>query len=1007
MPVIANTYEMIQQIGAGGGGVVYEGRHLRLNKKIALKQDIRGLNADPQVLRQEVDTLKNLNHMYLPQVYDFLQEDGAVYTVMDFIEGESLDKLIERGETVELPQVIEWACELLEALAYLHSRPPYGILHSDIKPANIMITPQKEIRLIDFNIALALGEDNTVRVGRSHGYASPEHYGIDFAASADSDGTTSGRFFKGRKRGASSAANTATDSATRGATSSSYVVTTSDGKTIKLDRRSDIYGVGATLYHLLTGVRPAKADKVNEIEPITHFAINENMAAIVRKAMDPNPDQRYQSAEEMLHALEHIRASDRRSKRHRRHMAEAAALITLLLIAGAAMTFIGQRQIHQLDYYKSCITDSAEALRNGDAKTAISRALDALPENPGLYDPPEYLPEAQLALTNALGTYDLRGSYKAWSVLSLPSEPMKLQMSPDGAKAAALVRDGGTWRVQVFDLESGEKIAQLEAEPSSLSEILFRDNDTLLFAGINGLSACDLTQWSAGQPAIETVAWSTGQPATGFSLPPNGSVIATVYKDEGQAYFYNVTTGEEARPPVSFDGKRMRIPSSDMQGDANFNLFALDSTGRHLAVSFDDGSITVFNLEDESGVSLPPSSYTHFSGCFCGEYFALSCYQEEPPDTRFEIFDTSTPDFPLIFGPLTGSERYKDRYLVQTDGTAFYLSNRVQTVRIDMAAMRSDLIAGIEEAEGTIEGFSFMEGRIILWTGGSQYRIFNEYGQLLEAGETNADNARIDQAVIGGKFLVAANTDETALLVKKLDNHDEALFFTYDPSYYHQEARLREDGEAVCLFSYAGFRIVGRDGALISEMEWDEDATYDPQYRRAGNLNFLGRTVTRDTLEIRYLDGTIEGYAMASDDAAAAGDLLYREQGEAVDSSQSRNVFQTKDYRVISINHGTPEVFDASGEENLKTLDGVTYLKYATQTGDRLILQYTGGNTEQLELGAMLDHNLEKIADMPELSDILPDGTLIFDDGFGNLRRSRIYSIENLIANGKEEVIRK
>ena len=148
-----------------------------LNKKIALKKDKRSLTASPEILRQEVNTLKDLHHMYLPQVYDFLEENGAVYTVMDYIEGESLDKLIERGEQIPLPQVIEWACELLEALAYIHSpseRHPNGILHSDIKPSNIMITPQNQIRLIDFNIALTLGEDNTVSVGRSHGYASPE-----------------------------------------------------------------------------------------------------------------------------------------------------------------------------------------------------------------------------------------------------------------------------------------------------------------------------------------------------------------------------------------------------------------------------------------------------------------------------------------------------------------------------------------------------------------------------------------------------------------------------------------------------------------------------------------------------------------------------------------------------------------------------------------------------------------------------------------------------------------
>ena len=161
--VIAGIYELHKQIGSGGGGIVYLGRHLRLEKEVVLKADKRRLSTRPEMLRREVDMLKGLSHMYIPQVYDFVQENGVVYTVMDFIGGESLDKMLERGEIPSQPQVIRWACQLLEALSYLHSRPPYGILHGDIKPANIMLRPSGDICLIDYNIALALGEDGAVK----------------------------------------------------------------------------------------------------------------------------------------------------------------------------------------------------------------------------------------------------------------------------------------------------------------------------------------------------------------------------------------------------------------------------------------------------------------------------------------------------------------------------------------------------------------------------------------------------------------------------------------------------------------------------------------------------------------------------------------------------------------------------------------------------------------------------------------------------------------------------
>ena len=179
--IIAGMYEIEEQIGAGGGGIVYLGRHLRLDKQIILKADKRTLNTDARILRREVDMLKGLSQTYIPQVYDFVQDNGIVYTVMDFIDGESLDHLLKRGQIPTQPQIIRWSCQLLEALEYLHSRPPYGILHGDIKPANIMLRPSGDICLIDYNIALALGEDGAVRVGFSWGYASPEHYGVDYS----------------------------------------------------------------------------------------------------------------------------------------------------------------------------------------------------------------------------------------------------------------------------------------------------------------------------------------------------------------------------------------------------------------------------------------------------------------------------------------------------------------------------------------------------------------------------------------------------------------------------------------------------------------------------------------------------------------------------------------------------------------------------------------------------------------------------------------------------------
>ena len=158
--IIGSTYEIIGKLGAGGGGNVYLAWHLRLKKKVVLKIDKRRLSTRQDFLRREVDILKELNHPYIPKVYDFFVEGEAVYTVIEYIEGESLDKALKRGERFSQAQVVRWAVQLLDALSYLHSpvhgTPPKGYVHSDIKPANLMRTQDGNICLIDFNIALAL-----------------------------------------------------------------------------------------------------------------------------------------------------------------------------------------------------------------------------------------------------------------------------------------------------------------------------------------------------------------------------------------------------------------------------------------------------------------------------------------------------------------------------------------------------------------------------------------------------------------------------------------------------------------------------------------------------------------------------------------------------------------------------------------------------------------------------------------------------------------------------------
>lgn len=172
--ILENTYEIVEEIGSGGGGIVFRAKHLRLQTDVVVKK-IRDEVQNKVKLRQEADILKKLKHPYLPRVYDFIETADGVYTVMDFIYGMNLDEAMEWHGKYSQKQVKKWAIQLGEALDYLHSQNP-PIIHSDIKPANIMVTEEGNICLIDFNISLAMGGAMESAVGISAGFSPPEQY---------------------------------------------------------------------------------------------------------------------------------------------------------------------------------------------------------------------------------------------------------------------------------------------------------------------------------------------------------------------------------------------------------------------------------------------------------------------------------------------------------------------------------------------------------------------------------------------------------------------------------------------------------------------------------------------------------------------------------------------------------------------------------------------------------------------------------------------------------------
>lgn len=335
---ILGTYTILEMIGSGSGGTVFKAYHNRLEQLVVVKQL---KNPDNSALdkRKEVDILKSLKHSFLPQVLDFFEMEGQVYTVMSFIPGKSFQQLLKEGVSFSRQELLRWGMQICSALNYLHTQ-KIPIIHGDIKPANIMLTPEGDICLIDFNISFYLDE-NTV-LGYTDGYTSPEQY-------------------------------LAVDSRRRKRSSSRYVI----------NEKSDIYSVGATLYHLAMGRKCPNYQQEMDFENLA-VRLGEPFANVIKKAADIEPDMRYESAMKMFQALKAIPKNDKRY-RHlvRRHQIYTAALSALLvgfvILGGYGFSVI---QDERYDAYNEIVDDQIASIQQRDfpqAEKFFEKAKDKMP----------------------------------------------------------------------------------------------------------------------------------------------------------------------------------------------------------------------------------------------------------------------------------------------------------------------------------------------------------------------------------------------------------------------------------------------------------------------------------------------------------------------------------------------------------------------------------------------------------------------------------------------------
>lgn len=380
-----DTYQIIEKIGAGGGGTIYKAFHNRLQMYVVLKKIHESGSYDLAVVRREADILKNLRHSYLPQVLDFLILDSGVYTVMDFIPGHSLQELMDSGRHFSEKEIVKYGTQLCEALAYLHNQKP-AIIHGDIKPSNIMITPQGNVCLIDFNISGVADTDNNAYVlGYSEGYAAPEQLqaymqirqSMNQKGAASSEANVEGKTELLNEETEILCDNTLEtdyrtvilneneeqkESTLRSGELAACESAEQPIKGIPVDTRSDVYSLAATLYHMLFGHKVVEENVKNTI---SHAG--EGFCIILNKALNSNPEQRYQDADKMLSAFRNIYKLDKRYKRILLKQQFIELLFVLLGTVGIITAVRGYRKIEseKSDEYVSYVTELAYYRENG------------------------------------------------------------------------------------------------------------------------------------------------------------------------------------------------------------------------------------------------------------------------------------------------------------------------------------------------------------------------------------------------------------------------------------------------------------------------------------------------------------------------------------------------------------------------------------------------------------------------------------------------------------------
>ncbi|MGA7286595.1 MAG: serine/threonine-protein kinase, partial [Terriglobales bacterium] len=442
-------YHILEKLGGGGMGVVYKARDTRLGRLVALKFLPEDFAADPTAIvrfQREARAASSLNHRNICTIYDIGEEAGRAFIAMEYLDGQTLKHLIESGP-LPTARLLPLAIQITEALEAAHAQ---GIIHRDVKPANIFVTQRGQVKVLDFGLAKVSPLRQTAATG-----------------------PTAPRFSDGGSRDQLTSPGMALGTVA--------YMSPEQARGEELDVRTDLFSLGAVFYEMATGHRAFDGntaaivfDAILNRDPLSMSnldpALPEGLAHIMAKALQKDRKDRYQSATEVLDDLKAIAAG--RRARVARALSNRklwfAAIATLAIVVVAAVGFsVRQRRLHQLSEQDTVVladfsNSTGDSVFDDTLKQAISVQL------------------AQSPFLNILSDAKTRAT------LRLMAKPPGTKLTPDLARdvcqrAAAKAYIAGSIAslgsqyvigVDAINCETGDALAQEQVTAANKEQVL-------------------------------------------------------------------------------------------------------------------------------------------------------------------------------------------------------------------------------------------------------------------------------------------------------------------------------------------------------------------------------------------------------------------------------------------------------------------------------------------------------------------------------------------------------